>query len=416
MEVLDSRGNPTVKVFVETKKGVFSAIVPSGASTGETEAVELRDGGERFFGKGVRKAVSNINNIIGPKLKGMSSLKQREIDEAMVELDGTENKSNLGANAILAVSMAVSRAGAAKEKMPLFLYLNNLLNEIDTEKKIEMSLPYPSFNIINGGAHAGNNLDIQEFMIIPQAEEVSERVRIASEIYHQLKIILSIDFGKQATNLGDEGGFAPMIKKPEEAVELIKKAVEKSGYNGKVMIAIDAAASQFYKKNKYSFMGENLSNLQLTDYYLDLIKESKLDFAFIEDPFDEKDWPSWQWLMKEFKKREIAIPIIGDDLLTTNPSRMKMAEEKKACNGMIIKPNQIGSVSEAMKAAVLAKKYGWVIVASHRSGDSCDSFISDFAVAVGANYIKSGAPARGERTSKYNRLMEIESEVDFNVD
>ncbi len=419
IEVIDSRGNPTVKVFLETNKGVFSAESPSGASTGKNEAVELRDGGERYFGKGVRKAVSNINNIIAPKLKGFKVNNQWKIDKAMIEIDGTENKSKLGANAILPVSIAASRAGARAEKIPLFLYLNKLLAEKLEQGKALMSFPFPSFNIINGGVHAGDGLSIQEFMVIPTLPDIGERIRAAAEIYHNLKIILGEKFSKEATNVGDEGGFAPPIKKAETAISLVEKAAEKSGYEGKITVAIDAAASQFYNGgDEYNFEGEKIKAGELVDYYFDLVK--KHNFAFLEDPFAEDDWVSWQWLERkimkngEGKKRESFVPLIGDDLLTTNPKRMEIAKEKKACNGMIIKPNQIGTITETLEAVSLAKKYGWTIVVSHRSGDTCDSFIADLAVAAGANYMKSGAPARGERTAKYNRLIEISKELDYN--
>ncbi len=405
-EILDSRGNPTIEVKLKTNNGFFISSVPSGASTGKSEMKELRDGGKRYFGKGVLKAVENVNKIIGPKLKRKNVTKQKEIDELMIGLDGTANKSKLGANAILAVSMAVCRAGAASKNLSLYKYIRKIYKEsslINFEESNSLSLPVPCFNIINGGVHAGDKLDIQEFMVIPQEKTFSENLRAASEIYHRLKEILKNGFSKEAINVGDEGGFTPPISHTAEALELI---IRSFGEYSKTKIGLDCAASQFYKNEKYQLEGSVFTGEGLLLFYEDLIK--KYPIIFLEDPYSENDWQNFQKINKKVGEK---INIIGDDLLTTNPEMIERAEKGKNCNGAIIKPNQIGTVSEAIKAAKLAKSFGWKIIVSHRSGDTCDNFIADFAVGVGANFIKSGAPARGERLAKYNRLLEIEEEM-----
>lgn len=403
-EILDSRGNPTLEVELETNLGKFLASVPSGASKGKYEAVELRDGGKRYGGKGVLKAVKNVNEIIGPKLKGKDPTKQKEIDQILIELGGTKNKSKLGANAICGVSMAVCRAGAASKNLSLFEYIFTLL-------KNKMFLPRPAFNIINGGAHAGNDLDFQEFMICPKAKKFSENLKIASEIYQVLKELISKKYGKLATNLGDEGGFAPPIKFPEEAIELILKAAKKLNYEKKISIFLDVAASQFFDGKKYKTKFGKFSGEKLAEYYLKLIKNYPI--KGIEDPFSQDDFKSWQSFTWSFKLQTSNIIIIGDDLLATNPERIKMAKEKGLCNGAIIKINQIGTVTEAIESAKLAQSFGWKIMVSHRSGETTDDFIADFAVGIGADFIKSGAPARGERVAKYNRLLKIEEILKF---
>ncbi len=397
-EILDSRGNPTVEVKLETEDGVFSSAVPSGASTGKNEAVELRDNeSERYNGKGVLKAVGNINKIIAERLTGFDVLEQEKIDKAMIEMDKTENKSNLGANAILGVSLAVFRAGAAARKVPLYQYISQFSEE-------ETKMPQACFNIINGGVHAGNDLALQEFMVIPQNKFFADNLRTASEIYYQLKKIIKVNFGKQATNIGDEGGFAPPLSYPEQALSLINDSLKEKYPETK--IGIDCAASQFYSNGEYNLKKVIFTRNGLISYYEQLIFNYPI--IFLEDPFSEEDWIGFQEINKKLKGK---IFVVGDDLLTTNPKRMKIAKEKKACSGIIIKPNQIGTISETIEAIKLAKSFGWKIIISHRSGETCDDFIADLAVGVGADFIKSGAPARGERVAKYNRLLKIEEEL-----
>ncbi len=398
-EILDSRGNPTIQVNLETNDGLFISSVPSGASTGKNEAVELRDGGKRYLGKGVLQAVKNINEIIAPKIIGESPLDQEKIDNLMKEIDGTENKSHLGANAILAVSIAISRAGAAGEGMSLYQYLAKIYGNSLSDLK----MPKACFNILNGGAHAGNELDIQEFMIIPQNNYFKDNLQQASEIYHKLKKIISDSFSKEATNVGDEGGFAPPIKEAEEALNLIGQTIKDYP---ETKIGIDCAASQFYKDGSYNLAGHSLNQEELSSFYGGLIENYPI--IFLEDPFDEEDWSGFRAIEEKLGNK---IMIIGDDLLCTNPQRIKKAGEEKACSGTIIKPNQIGTVSEAIEAIKLAKSFGWKTIASHRSGETCDSFIADLAVGAQTDFIKSGAPARGERLAKYNRLLEIEREI-----
>jgi enolase len=403
-EILDSRGNPTVEVDLITDKGLFKASVPSGASKGKYEARELRDGGKRYQGMGVLKAIKNVDEIIAPKLEGKDVTRQKEIDDLMIKLDGTENKSKLGSNAILPVSLAVCRAGAAAKNIPLYEYIAQKYIAQIYRGRVSVKLPMAGFNIINGGVHAGNGLDFQEFMIVPQENSFSENLRIATEIYHKLKELLSQKFGEKATNLGDEGGFAPPLRFPEEALEFILKAAQELNYEGKIKFILDVAASQFFEKGKYKmklgvFTGEGLMR-----YYENLIKEYPI--LGIEDPFAEDDWKNWQ--MANSKGQMANFLIIGDDLTATNPKRIKLAKEKSACNGMIVKMSQIGTVSETIIAAKLAKSYDWKIIVSHRSGETNDDFISDLALGIGADFIKAGAPARGERVAKYNRLLRIE--------
>ncbi|XOB46551.1 MAG: phosphopyruvate hydratase [Candidatus Nealsonbacteria bacterium] len=405
-EVLDSRGNPTIEVDLKTNLGSFLASVPSGASTGKYEAMELRDGGKRYFGKGVLRAVKNINEIINPELKGKDLTLQKEIDELMIKLDGTDNKSRLGANAICAVSLAVCRAGAKAKKLELFQYIKEIAETLYKIPATKYKIPFPSFNIINGGVHAGNNLDIQEFMVIPQRDVFSENLKVASEIYHQLKILLSKKYGKQAVNLGDEGGFAPPLLFAEQALEIILEAARTLNYEKEIKIILDIAASQFFEEGKYKMKIGIFTREGLKRYYLNLI--SKYPIIGLEDPFSEDDWEGFREITKGSGKEFL---VIGDDLLVTNSKRIKEAKEKDAVNAVILKINQIGTVSEAFEAAKLAKDFGWKIIVSHRSGETNDDFIADFAVGIGADFIKTGAPARGERVAKYNRLLKIEEEI-----
>jgi enolase len=422
-EILDSRGNPTVEVDLTTNLGVFQASVPSGVSKGKYEAVELRDGGERYHGMGVLKAINNVNKIIAPKLRGKDPTKQKEIDEFLIKLDGRENKSKLGANAILAVSMAVCRAGAAAKNLPLYCYIREIYIGQTSVKLTGVRplsvLPTPSFNVINGGAHAGNELDFQEFMIVPafakasagkpQVKSFSKALQIVSEIYQELKNIIKEKYIDLAINVGDEGGFAPPVRVPEEAMNLILEAAKNLGYQEKIKIILDVAASQFYINGQYKTKFGVFTSEGLLRYYSDLIQ--KYPVLGLEDPFAEDNWEAWQKLISNSQFLISKPLVIGDDLLATNPKRIKMAKEKKACNSMILKINQIGTVTETLEAAKLAKSFGWKIIVSHRSGETNDDFISDLAVGIGADFIKAGAPARGERVAKYNRLLKIEEEL-----
>jgi len=398
LQVLDSRGNPTVQCIVETKSGVVSAMVPSGASTGTFEAVELRDKRKEFGGKGVGKAIANIEEKIAPKLIGMDPEAQEEIDRLMIELDGTKNKSKLGANAILAVSLAVARAGALGQGRMLFDYIAEKFGSP------RVSLPIPMLNIINGGKHAGFENDIQEHMIVPVGvKSFGEAMRISSEVYMALKAMLKKKYGAGAIGLGDEGGFAPPIPSTEKRLELIMKAVEETGYGKKVKIALDCAASEFYSKGKYRLGKKKYDSAGLIDYYLGLAK--KFPICSIEDGFAEQDWKAWQEFMLAAGSK---MQIVGDDLLVTNTERIGKAAEFGACNALLLKVNQIGTLTESFRAAGIAKENNWGVIISHRSGETCDSFIADLAVGIDAGQCKFGAPARSERTAKYNRLLLIE--------
>ena len=425
-EILDSRGNPTIEVELFTDIDSFLASVPSGVSTGKHEAKELRDEGKRYKGKGVLKAIKNIEEIIAPKLKGLEIDNQKKIDEILINLDSTKNKSNLGANAILPVSMAVCRAGAATKNFSLYKYITQLYRNEGSASSFAapyprptrsslrntaliFHLPRPAFNIINGGAHAGNDLDFQEFMIVPNFKEFSKNLQAGSEIYHTLKEILKKDFGKTAVNVGDEGGFAPNLSTAEQALDLIMKAIKVSDYENKINIALDVAASEFYKDGKY----REKTRDEMIDYYLKLIK--KYPIISIEDPFDQDDFRGWEKLSSKLKVKSSKFLIIGDDLLVTNPERIKIAKEKNLCNGLLLKINQIGTISEAIEAAKITQSFNWKIMVSHRSGETNDDFIADLSVGIGADYIKSGAPARGERVAKYNRLLKIEQELNYVV-
>ena len=400
-EILDSRGNPTVEVDILTEKGLSRASVPSGASTGIHEALELRDGNKRYLGKGVLKAVENINKKIAPTLLNKNPFEQGKLDDALVMLDGTENKKRLGANAILAVSMALCKAGALEKGIPLYKHIANLSGA----KRFIM--PVPSFNILNGGQHAGNALDIQEYMILPiGAKNFADALRMGSETYHILKEILEKKYGKTATAVGDEGGFAPAVSNPEDPLKLIVKAIDKAGYTGKIKIGMDAAASEFYNKGKYKLNGKILSSSQLSKVYEKMINNYPL--VSIEDPFDQDDWKAWEEFSKSFGRK---VQIVGDDLLVTNSERIQKAIHHGACNALLLKVNQIGSITESIEAYQLAKDNGWNTMVSHRSGETSDYFIADLVVGLGNGQIKSGAPCRGERTAKYNQLLRIEEEL-----
>lgn len=409
-EVLDSRGRPTIEVEVYSKNSFAKAMVPSGASTGTHEALELRDSDEkRYFGKGVKKAVSNVNKKIAPKIIGMNPLHQRKIDSLMNKIDGTENKSNLGANAILGVSLAIARLASKENKIPLYKHISNIA--IKSGGKIKPKLPVPYMNVLNGGEHAGNKLDIQEFMIVPRGKNYNESLRIGSEVYQTLKKIISQKYGKDATSVGDEGGFAPNISSTEEALNLLQRAVKKSGYEKKVKFAIDAAASEFYNSNtkKYTLDGKKITSEKLKERYEKLIK--KYPIISIEDPFDQEDFDSFGELLKSSKNYKNKPQIVGDDLLVTNTERIQEAIEKNSCNALLLKVNQIGSLTEAIDAALLAIKNGWSVMVSHRSGETEDPFIADLSVGLGCGQIKSGAPCRSERLSKYNQLLRIEEKL-----
>ena len=410
-EVLDSRGNPTVEAEV-TLAGEYTAraSVPSGASTGRYEAVELRDGEERYLGLGVQKAVENVNVKIASILKGANGLEQRTIDKIMIEADGTENKSSLGANAILSVSMATARAAANALRIPLYQYLGGICPK---------TLPIPMMNVINGGKHAKNALDFQEFMIVPAgAESFSNALQMGTEVYHSLK--LSLKKQKLSIGVGDEGGFAPDLKDAADVFKILQEAVVQAGYEpGKdIFFAMDAAASELYNEDVkvYEFPGESKMKGQkiarkskvLIEYYEDLVNEFPI--ISIEDGLDEDDWEGWQELTRILGGK---IQLVGDDLFVTNTKKLKLGIEKQAGNAILIKLNQIGTVSEAMDAIELAQRNGYRTVISHRSGETEDTFIADLAVAVNAGQIKTGAPCRTERVAKYNQLLRIEDHLDY---
>ena len=406
MEILDSRGNPTIEVDVITTDGKFSAAVPSGASTGVHEDLELRDGGSRYLGKGVLNAVKNVEKKIAPKLIGVEVFRQREIDDFMIKLDGTTNKSKLGANATLGISLACARAGADYYNLTLPEYINNLLSRDN-----ELLMPRPFFNVINGGKHAEGFLRFQEFMISPRADKFSEALRMGSEIYHHLKKVIEKKYGKNAANVGDEGGFVPPVKKAEEALELLKTAIAKAGHTGYVDIAMDAAASEFFVKRGrggYYKLPRKKSADQLIDYYLQLV--GKYPIVSIEDPFQQEDFKSFAKLRKrlseDFADKEVQV--VGDDLTVTNVNRIEIAIKEDSCNCLLMKVNQIGTLSEALDAVRMAYDNKWQVMVSHRSGETTDPFIADLAVGIGCGQIKAGAPCRGERTAKYNQLLRIE--------
>lgn len=403
-EILDSRGNPTVEVEVILESGVVgTAAVPSGASTGTFEAVELRDGGDRYMGKGVLKAVENVNDKIAPEIIGMDVAEQAYIDRAMIDLDGTANKGVLGANAILGVSMAVARAASIYFDMPLWGYLGGLG---------PFSLPTPMMNVINGGAHADNNLDIQEFMVMPYgAESFSDALRMNTEVYHHLKAMLKKK--GYSTALGDEGGFAPNLGSNREGFDILVEAIEKAGYRpgDQIGIAVDVAASEIFSDGVYTFKGEGkrFSSEELNDYYISLCKDYPI--VSIEDGMAEDDWSGFALMTATLGKE---IQIVGDDLFVTNKERLHRGIDEKSANAILIKLNQIGSLSETLEVIRTARNAGFATVISHRSGETADSFIADLAVAVGAGQIKTGAPARTDRVEKYNQLLRIEEAIGDN--
>ncbi|HNW09481.1 MAG TPA: phosphopyruvate hydratase [bacterium] len=404
-EILDSRGNPTVETEVVLISGAKAwAAVPSGASTGSYEALELRDGDKkRYDGKGVLKAVKNVNEKIAPKLKGWQAGRQREIDQLMLEIDGTDNKSKLGANAILGVSLAVARAGAIDAKKPLYSYLNKKF-----WSKRKMSFPVPMMNIMNGGAHAGWSIDIQEFMVTPQQKNIKEAVRCGAEIFHALKKILK-DKG-YPTTVGDEGGYAPKLPGNEQALKVILEAINAANYKaGKdVKIAIDAASSEFHKNGVYDMVADKKKRKapQMVDMYSNWLK--KYPIESLEDGLAEDDWDGWKILTGKLGKK---IALVGDDLFVTNVKRLQQGIDQGVSNAILIKLNQIGSLTETVEAIKLAQTHSYKIAVSHRSGETVDDFISDLAVACGAEYIKTGSLCRSERVAKYNRLMEIWDEM-----
>ncbi len=397
-EVLDSRGNPTIEVDVYTKSHFGREMVPSGASKGKHEAVELRDGGRRYLGRGVRKAVSNINTLIAKKLAGMDVREQEEIDRMMIKLDGTKNKAKLGANAIMGVSLAVARTAAISSNEKMHEYLRKMSGSKS------MCIPIPFMNVINGGRHAGNSLQFQEFMIVPRERNFAESLRIAAEAYHTLKAKLEGKYGKTAVNVGDEGGFAPNIKSTEEALNILTSTIEELRYEKQIKIAMDMAASEFCSGGIcYNFDGKKLYQEKMIDYYENLIKEYPI--ISIEDPFEQDDFKTFAELNKRIGRK---IQIVGDDLLATNIERIEKAIEMKACNCLLLKINQIGTLTEAIEAVKLARKNNLRVMVSHRSGETENHFIADFAVALGCGQIKAGAPARSERLAKYNQLLRIE--------
>jgi enolase len=399
MEVLDSRGNPTVQVEVVLERCISGkACVPSGASTGEREALELRDGGERFHGKGVLTAVGNVMQEIAPRLIGRESRDQAYIDSLMIELDGTENKSRLGANAILGVSLAVCKASAAEAGDPLYRYIGGCNAK---------ELPVPMMNILNGGAHADNNLDIQEFMIMPAGMlNVSSAIRAGAEVFHSLKSILKKN--KLSTAVGDEGGFAPNLKSNEEAIRLIIRAIEDAGYipGRDISIALDVAASEFFSEKGYRFEGKTQSSDSLIAYYEKLM--NRYPILSIEDGLSEKDWKGWRRLTQRLGK---AVQLVGDDIFVTNTRIIETGIRQKIANSVLIKLNQIGTLTETLDAIEMAKRAGYTAVVSHRSGETEDTTIADLSVACNTGLIKTGSLSRSDRVAKYNRLMEIESEL-----
>uniref|UniRef100_A0A3Q1BBJ6 phosphopyruvate hydratase n=1 Tax=Amphiprion ocellaris TaxID=80972 RepID=A0A3Q1BBJ6_AMPOC len=385
-EILDSRGNPTVEVDLRTEKGLFRAAVPSGASTGIYEALELRDGDKsRYKGKGMK-----TDHVV----------EQEKLDNMMIEMDGTENKSQFGANAILGVSLTICKAGAAEKDTPLYRHIADLAGNT------ELVLPVPAFNVINGGSHAGNKLAMQEFMVLPVgAESFKEALRIGAELYHTLKGVIQEKYGQDATNVGDEGGFAPNILENSEALDLLQTAIEKAGFTDKVVVGMDVAASEFYRDGKYDLdfkspphPERHISGEELADIYQGFVNNYPV--VSIEDPFDQDDWEAWSRLTAQ-----VGIQVVGDDLTVTNPKRIEKAAEERACNCLLLKVNQIGSVTEAIQACKLAQANGWGVMVSHRSGETEDTFIADLVVGLCTGQIKTGAPCRSERLAKYNQLM-----------
>jgi len=403
LEVLDSRGNPTVEAQITTKKGKFIAIVPSGASAGQHEALELRDGDKkRYHGKGVLKAVANVNDFISERIVGLDCTDQKEIDQDMLELDGTENKDKLGANALLPVSMACCKAGAADLNIPLYQYIGKLF------KTKPNKLPVPMCNVINGGKHAGQENSIQEHMIMPVgAPNFREGIRIVSETYHQLKKLLKKKLGPGSTLIGDEGGFAPPeLTSVNERLDLMTKAAKQAGYEKDLVFTLDPAASEFFKNGKYTIGKKKMNSGEIIDFYTNLVKTYPI--VSIEDGLAEDDWSSWIEMTKKLGNK---IQIVGDDLFVTNTKRIEKGIELNAANSVLIKVNQIGTVTETLNAIRMAFNNNWTAVVSHRSGETEDSFIADLVVGTNAGQIKTGAPARSDRNAKYNQLLRIEEEL-----
>lgn len=406
-EILDSRGNPTIRTKVWLEDGsVGEAAVPSGASTGTHEALELRDGGKRYGGKGVLKAVKNVNTSLAQVLKGMDAIDQRGIDEKMLATDGTKNKKKLGANTILSVSLAVARAAAISQNKPLYKYLRQTFGL----KYEDWRMPVPTMNIVNGGRHADNGLTLQEFMVIPKHKKLSERVRIGVEVFHALKELLKKK--KLSTGVGDEGGFAPILSKNEDALKLIMTAIQSAGYvPGKdVFLGLDMALSEFYKDGKYYLNGEKTKPVSAEEVVRTITSWiKKYPLISVEDALSEDDWESWQMITKKLGGK---IKLVGDDLFVTNVERLQKGVEMNVANAILIKVNQIGSLTETIDTICLAQKHGYAVSVSHRSGETSDTFIADLAVATHADFIKTGSLSRSERVEKYNRLMEIENEVE----
>ena len=402
-EVLDSRGNPTVEVDLVTEDGLFRSMVPSGASAGQHEALELRDGdSKRFLGKGTLKAVSNVNKLIAPRIVGMDCVRQKEIDELMIELDGTPGKKKLGANSILPVSMSVTRAGAAAKRVPLYKYFGELHGS-----KADR-LPVPLCNVINGGKHAGQENSIQEHMLAPTgAKSFSEGIRMVAESYHLLAKLLKEKYGAGATLVGDEGGFAPaQIVDVRDRLDLMLEAVKNAGHEGKMKMALDPASSEFFHDGIYKIGAKSFSGGELVDFYAELCEAYPI--ASIEDGHAEDDWDSWIEMTRKLGKK---IQIVGDDLFVTNTARIKKGIDLKCANSVLIKLNQIGTVTETLNAIRMAHSNGWTAVVSHRSGETEDTFISDLVVGTNSGQIKTGSPARSDRNAKYNQLLRIEEEL-----
>jgi enolase len=400
-EILDSRGNPTVEADLVTEDGLFRSAVPSGASTGSFEAVEMRDGEARYGGKGVLRAVEAVNNLIGPALFGSDAGDQGAIDTILLELDGTPNKGNLGANAVLAVSMAVAKAGASGANVPLYTYLADLAG------REGVTLPIPQLNVINGGKHAGLENDPQEYMLLPVgAPSFREAIRMGSEIYHALKGIIKAECGVVGTHLGDEGGFVPPIASMPRRLELMVEAIEAAGYAGKVFLGLDCAASEFYADGVYAIHDETFTSDGIVDFYEELI--GQFPIISIEDGMDEADWVGWQQLTERLGRR---IQLVGDDLLVTNCERVQRGIDERSVNSLLLKVNQIGTVTEAIRAAKMSFDAGWSVVVSHRSGETEDAFIADLVVGLDTGQSKFGAPARTDRTAKYNQLLRIEESL-----
>ncbi|KAK5089834.1 hypothetical protein LTR05_000001 [Lithohypha guttulata] len=411
-ERLDSRGKPTVQVIITTDRGAFRSLVPSGASKGDYEAIELRDAdAARYQGNGMLRAVKNVQDVIGPELiakKFDVSTQQREIDAFMCELDGSPDKEQFGANAILGISMAVARAGATARDLPLYAHLSSLAYRASKP----YVLPTPFFNVLNGGVHSGNPMAFQEMMIAPVgASSMAEAVRWGSEIYSELKTLITSKFGKSAVGIGDEGGFAPPISEPHEALDLLIAAIKAAGHEGGVKIGIDPASSEFYNTDTREYdigmkwdHSSPQSGEQIAALYHKILAEYPV--VLLEDPFAQDDWSSWTIFNKN-----CAVELVGDDLLATNINRINMANEREACNALLLKINQIGTISESIDAAQRAYELGWAVFVSHRSGETTDDFIADLTVALGTGHLKSGSPCRGERVAKYNRLMDIEDDI-----